>query len=371
MRIGVLGGGQLGRMLALAGIPLGLRFRFWEPTTDAPASDVGEIFSYSFDDHSKIEAFVADLDCITYEFENVPAALVDALRNFCPVFPSKEALEICQDRIFEKSTFSELGIPCANFRQIGSLQELESALNAGFSLPAILKTRRMGYDGKGQVRLESSSNAHAAWMKLGQQPAILEECVPFEAEVSLLGVRGRSGAVAFYPLIENRHRNGILHSSYAPSSLVTAELQALAEGYGSKLLEHFNYIGLLTIEFFLRDGQLYANEMAPRVHNSGHWTIEGCDTSQFENHIRAVAGFPLGSTKVRGTSVLLNLVGENPPRELVLGTDFAHLHLYRKSGRRQRKIGHITINHCNQAVVHETALQLDNDLRSYQQFEPS
>ena len=343
MKIGIIGGGQLGRMLALAGIPLGIQFRFWEQDRDCPASDVGEVTVGSFDDHSLIENFIAGLTCVTYEFENVPVALIAAIANHLPVSPPTKALEICQDRILEKNTFNELKIPCAKFLAITNQNDLTNAFDAGFSIPAILKSRRFGYDGKGQARIDSAAEAHGAWQAVGGVPSILEECVPFESELSLLSVRGHDGDVRFYPLIENTHIKGILSKSLVPSKLVTTALQSQAEEYGSRLLKHFNYVGVLTIEFFLLNGQLFANEMAPRVHNSGHWSIEGSETSQFANHIRALIKAPLGSVAMNGYALLLNLVGDIPDQNLILAQAGAFLHLYRKSGRNRRKIGHITL----------------------------
>jgi 5-(carboxyamino)imidazole ribonucleotide synthase len=368
MKIGILGAGQLGRMLGLAGIPLGIQFRFWDPNQDSPANDVGEQLVADFNDLSLVEKFIKGLDLISYEFENIPTNLVENLATLLPVYPPLSALEICQDRIFEKSTFSELSIACANFRQIDSLEQLRATLESGFCLPAILKTRRMGYDGKGQVKINSIKDASNSWKQIGEAPAILEELIDFQAEFSLICVRNTKGEHAFYPLVQNTHLNGILFSSQVPSPLVSESLQLQAEAVGQKLLNHFNYVGVLTIEFFLKDGVLYANELAPRVHNSGHWTIEGSETSQFENHIRAILGLALGSTELQGHSRLLNLVGNPPPRELILKENYSHLHLYRKAGRAQRKVGHITINHSNADIVEKTASNVTQIIEPFQKF---
>jgi 5-(carboxyamino)imidazole ribonucleotide synthase len=365
MKIGILGGGQLGRMLALAGIPLGHQFLFWEPGDNPPASDVGEVIKGSFDDTSIIPSFTKDLDCVTYEFENIPAELIGILSKECAVFPSKRALEVSQDRLNEKSAFAELGITFAPFSPIESVTDLE---NSQISLPAILKTRRLGYDGKGQSRIASRDQFSTAWETIGKAPAVLEQQLQFDAELSLLCARGRDGAHVFYPLVENQHTNGILSSSRVPSRFVTQPLQAEAEKIGAALLKHLEYVGLLTIEFFLVGGKLIANEMAPRVHNSGHWTIEGAETSQFENHIRAITGAPLGSTALRGHSVMLNLVGDVPDPAVVLNEPYSHLHLYRKSGREKRKIGHITLTHTLGQPLVEIETRFKSTLKPYLKF---
>jgi 5-(carboxyamino)imidazole ribonucleotide synthase len=368
MKIGIIGGGQLGRMLALAGIPLGIQFRFWEQDRDCPSSDVGEVTVGSFDDHSLIENFVAGLSYVTYEFENVPVALISAIARHVPVSPAAQALEICQDRILEKEIFNELQIPCAKFLAITNLSDLELALTDGFPLPAILKSRRFGYDGKGQARIASMTDAQAAWQAVGAVPSILEQCVAFDGELSLISVRGHDGDVRFYPLIENTHLSGILSESIVPSKLVTTSLQSQAEEYGSRVLKHFNYVGVLTIEFFLVAGQLFANEMAPRVHNSGHWSIEGSETSQFANHIRALIKAPLGSVATKGHALLLNLVGDIPDQNPILAQTGAFLHLYRKSGRSRRKIGHITICKEDLRALDEASLEIHKLIDRYLQF---
>lgn len=339
MIVGVLGGGQLGRMLALAGYPLGLRFRFLDPAQDAPAGHLGELVVGDYDDEELLRQFAAGLDVITYEFENVPVAATRLLE--APVFPPAAALDVAQDRLAEKTFFQQLGIPTPPFAPVNSLDELEMAVRR-IGLPAVLKTRRFGYDGKGQQVLRAAEQIVPAWQAIGAVPLILEGFVPFERELSIIGVRGRDGATAFYPLIENEHREGILRRSIAPAPQTTM-LQAAAEEIARSVLEALDYVGVLAVELFQSGDRLIANEMAPRVHNSGHWTIEGAETSQFENHLRAVLGLPLGPTTARGHAVMLNLIGRLPSTPAVLNVTGAHLHLYGKQPRPGRKLGHITL----------------------------
>ncbi len=274
MIVGVLGGGQLGRMLALAGYPLGLRFRFLDPSPEAPAGHLAPCLTGNYDDQEALESFTSGLSVVTYEFENVPASSVGFLAERLPVYPPPEALEVAQDRLSEKTLFRKLGIPVPPFAPIDTPEDLQSALER-IGLPAVLKTRRFGYDGKGQVVLHRPEDAAPALHALGGRNLILEGFVAFEREVSILAARGRSGATVFYPLVENQHAGGILRISLAPAPNLTPELQAQAQDYAARVLEALDYVGVLAIELFQREGQLLANEMAPRVHNSGHWTIEG------------------------------------------------------------------------------------------------
>lgn len=345
--IGILGSGQLGRMLALAGYPLGFRFRLLDTTADSASGHLADLVVGSLDDMALVEGFADDLAVVTYEFENVPIATALALVQHATVYPPPIALEVSQDRLVEKSYFSHLGIPTAQFARVDTQTDLESSLDK-LGYPAVLKTRRMGYDGKGQVVLYTREQAGSISQSLGKSQLILEAYVPFESEVSLLAVRGIAGEQRFYPLVTNTHRAGILRQSI-PTDLSAnndnvAALQQEAEEYATRILSDLNYVGVLAIEFFVVKGRLIANEMAPRVHNSGHWTIEGAETSQFENHIRAITGLPLGSTALTGHSAMLNIIGRLPDRATVLSVPFAHLHLYDKAPRPGRKIGHITIN---------------------------
>jgi 5-(carboxyamino)imidazole ribonucleotide synthase len=362
MIIGLLGGGQLGRMLALAGYPLGLRFRALDHNPDAPVRGVAELMTAEFDDLKALELFADGLDLASFEFENVPVESLRFLNERVPVFPPPDALEWGQDRLLEKSFFQRLGIPTARFSAVRSKQDLERAAGE-IGLPAVLKTRRLGYDGKGQFILQTAEDVPAAWSSIGSPALILESFVPFEREMSVLAVRGRKSDTAFYPLVENHHEGGILRLSLAPAPCRNPELQTLAEDYAARVLEALDYVGVLAIEFFLLDGQLYANEFAPRVHNSGHWTIEGAQTSQFENHLRAILGLPLGSTAAVGHSAMVNLIGTLPDPRAVLAMKDAHLHLYDKAPRPGRKLGHITIRQPDPESRELGVIQIHNLLR--------
>ena len=331
--IGILGAGQLGRMLALAGYPLGMRFRFLDPASDSPASGLADHFAHDYSDKFALEQFANGLDVVTYEFENVPVESARYLEQFVPVFPAPIALEKAQDRFVEKSFLCELGIPTPRFT-------LDLKNKIGF--PAVLKTRRMGYDGKGQRVLRSEDELREALDTRNTNEFILEEFVSFDREVSIIGVRNQAGHAKFYPLVENHHREGILRLSVVAEA-VSLQLQRQAEEYCAAVMSTLNYVGVLAIEFFEKDGRLLANEMAPRVHNSGHWTIEGAVTSQFENHVRAVSDSPLGSTDPLGVCAMVNLVGNVPDVRSILKVEGVHLHLYDKTPRPNRKLGHVTL----------------------------
>ena len=327
--VSCIGGGQLGRMLALAGAPLDVRFRFLDPSPDACAGEVGELLVGPYDDPDLLDRLADGAAAVTYEFENVP---VDAARRVGAV-PDARALELGQDRLVEKELFRSLGIPTARY---GSLEES--------GLPALVKSRRLGYDGKGQRLVES--------LVVFDDDELAEEVVPFDRELSIVAARGRDGQTAFYPLAENEHRGGILSVSRAPA---LGALQGEAEEIATKLLDALGYVGVLAVELFEVEGRLLANEFAPRVHNTGHWTIDGAVTSQFENHVRAVLGLPLGSTEALGESVMLNLVGDAPPLEHMLGVPGAHVHLYGKTPRPGRKLGHVTLVDADVAGIAEVA----------------
>jgi 5-(carboxyamino)imidazole ribonucleotide synthase len=329
--IGILGAGQLGRMLALAGYPLGHRFRFLDPASDSPAGLLADHLALDYADTSALDQFAKGLDVITYEFENIPVDAARHLEKFVPVYPPSIALEKAQDRFVEKSFFCELGIPTPKFTT--DLSKID-----GIGFPAVLKTRRMGYDGKGQSIVHSQAELVAE----KEKDCILEEFVTFDRELSFIAVRNKSGETKFYPLIENHHREGVLQLSLVTGN-VSQDLQKQAEEYATKVMSALNYVGVLTIEFFEKDGQLLANEMAPRVHNSGHWTIEGAVTSQFENQVRAVTDAPLGSTSLLGVCAMVNLIGTLPDETSILKVEGAHLHLYDKAPRPKRKLGHITL----------------------------
>ena len=340
--IGILGGGQLGYMLALAGYPLGLHFRFLDPSPEAPVGRIAHRVTAEFMDEQALDKFAHGLEVVTYEFENVPVEAARFLAERAPVYPPAAALEAAQDRLREKRLFQKLGIATTEFAEVAGREDFDAATER-IGLPAILKTRRMGYDGKGQNLLRTKEDVQKARLELPNVPLVLEKYVPFTRELSILGVRGRTGEIAFYPVIENHHRGGILRLSLAPAPNLTAGVQQAAEQAGRKALEELGYAGVLCIEFFELDGRLLANEMAPRVHNSGHWSIEGAVTSQFENHLRAVLGMPLGVTTGMGYSAMVNLIAELPAAEEVLAVANTHLHLYGKSPRPGRKLGHVTV----------------------------
>jgi len=346
--IGILGGGQLGRMLALAGYPLGLRFRFLEPSPDSPGGQMAEHIVAPYDDPEGLRRFTAGLTVATYEFENVSVAAAHHISSRTALYPPPAALAASQERLVEKTLFHKLEIPVPSFYAIDSSDSLKSAVEK-VGLPSVLKTRRFGYDGKGQKVLRTSEDVGTAWEELGGKPLILERFVSFDREVSLIAVRSRTGETAFYPLVENHHRDGILRLSLAPAPDLLPTLQAQAELFANKILEELDYVGVLAIEFFQQGDRLLANEMAPRVHNSGHWTIEGSETSQFENHLRAILGMPLGSTRSVGLSAMVNLIGDLPRVDSVLKIPGAHLHLYGKEPRPGRKIGHVTIRSDSEA----------------------
>ena len=342
MTIGILGGGQLGYMLALAGYPLGLRFRFLDPSPEAPVGRIAHRVTAEFGDEQALEKFVHGLEVVTYEFENVPVQAARFLAERVPVYPATIALEEAQDRRREKRLFQRLGIPTTDFVELEIPEDFDAALKQ-VGLPAVLKTCRLGYDGKGQWLLRTPDDVEKTRRELPDVPLILEKFVAFTRELSILGVRSRTGEIAFYPLVENHHRSGILRLSLAPAPHLSSALQQAAEASARKILEALDYAGVICLELFEVDGQLLANEIAPRVHNSGHWSIEGAVTSQFENHLRAILGLPLGSTAAVGFSAMVNLIGELPDAEEVLRVPNAHLHLYGKSPRPGRKLGHVTV----------------------------
>lgn len=356
MKIGIVGGGQLARMLALAARPLELDCIFLDPTADACAAAVAEQLKGDYDDPSALDRLAARVDLATYEFENVPESGMEHLAGRCPVYPNANALGTGRDRLNEKRLFRTLGIPTAPFAAVDCRADLDAAVEE-IGLPAVLKTRTLGYDGKGQAVLREPADLDGAWGQLGGVPLILEGFVGFEREVSIIAARGRDGATACYPLSENVHREGILRLSHCRRD---DPQQAVAEGFATRLLDLLDYVGVLALELFQAGDRLLANEMAPRVHNSGHWTIEGAETSQFENHMRAVAGLPLGSTDPVGHSAMLNLIGHVPPREAILAVAGAHLHDYGKAPRAGRKVGHVTIRAATAETLEQRLTQLQD-----------
>ncbi len=343
--LAILGGGQLGRMLGLAAVPLGVRCRFLDPSDQAGAGTVGELIVGELDDRDAIAALRAGATALTYEWEGVPASsLQPASDAGVFVAPSVAALRTSQDRGTEKVLLASLGIETAPYRLVNSRSELKDALDA-LGAPAILKTCQGGYDGKGQVRIieHSAAAIDAAWAALGDVALVLEGFVEFERELSILACRGRDGETVSWPLTENEHHEGILAVSQVPAERITEALQTEADSIAQRLMESLDYVGVICIELFQVDNQLIANEFAPRVHNSGHWTIEGSETSQFENHVRAVLGMPLGSTAMRSPTTMLNAIGALPDRDAILEIPGVHFHSYDKAPRAGRKVGHVTV----------------------------
>lgn len=354
MRIGVLGAGQLARMLALAGYPLGLEFVFLDPSKDACANKLGEHLHGDYKDPRLLAQLAETADVVTYEFENVSADVAEFLTAHTQVYPSPKALAIAQDRLIEKNYFRSIDIPTPDFAPVDSFDELKQAMNS-IGWPAILKSRTLGYDGKGQSVLKSADDLQEAWERLEGAPAIVEAFVPFDREVSIIAARNVSGSIVYYPLSENLHRGGILRVS---KSRYGDALQNQAEAYISRLMEALDYVGVLALELFEIDNKLIANEFAPRVHNSGHWTIEGAETSQFENHLRAILDMPLGSTAPIGQAAMVNFIGGLPEARDVLALEQAHLHLYDKSPRKGRKVAHATVRAENPEVLASLVDQL-------------
>lgn len=339
--IGILGGGQLARMTALAAAPLGLSCHIYAPEEDSPAFQVAAAKTIAaYDDFKALEAFARAVDVVTYEFENVPgdtAAFLDAL---VPVAPGVAALKTAQDRIAEKSFIAGLGIPVAPFAEISDLASLEHAL-ARIGRPAVLKTRRFGYDGKGQIKIQADTDPASALGSIGHQPAVLEGFVRFEREISVIAARNWAGEVAVFDVPENHHENHILRTSTVPASLTSAVAER-AMGFGSRIIAALDYVGVIGVEMFVAGDDVIVNEIAPRVHNSGHWTMDACHASQFEQHVRAVCGWPLGSPERHSDVVMTNILGDEIDRWRELAAEpGVHLHLYGKRQARQgRKMGH-------------------------------
>ena len=329
-------------MLALAGYQLGIEFRFFDPNAGAPVGQIGQLIAADYGDHAALERFLEGVDVVTYEFESIPVSTVRFVGERVKVFPPVKALATAQDRLLEKQLFNDLQIPTPLFAAVDNVQDLKRAA-ARIGLPLVLKTRRLGYDGKGQAVIRDRASLEPAWNKLAGSPLIVEKYIDFQHELSVIGVRDTAGREVFYPPIQNVHREGILRESTAPAPSVTPKLAALAVEYCRRVMDNLAYVGVLALELFSVDGALLANEMAPRVHNSGHWTIEGAETSQFENHLRAVLSLPLGVTTARGTSVMFNIIGHIPPLERVVAVEGAHLHLYGKAPTEKRKVGHVTL----------------------------
>ncbi len=340
MRVGIVGAGQLGQMLGFAGRVIGVACHYLDPSDTPPAADAGEVIRRAFDDAEALDELAATCEVITYEFENVPVEALLGIAGRVPVFPPPEALRTAQDRLAEKRLFDELQIPLPRYRAVDSLDDLHAAVNA-IGLPLVLKTRRFGYDGKGQFVVETTDDISAAWQELAGAALIAEQWLDFDYEVSAIGVRATGGDTALYSLTRNEHAAGILRRSRAPVD--APDLEVKAQAYMHSLLARLDYVGVLALELFVVGDRLLANEFAPRVHNSGHWTIEGAATSQFENHLRAITNQPLGSTACRGHAGMVNLIGEIPEVARNLQIAGCWLHDYGKSPRKGRKLGHITV----------------------------
>jgi 5-(carboxyamino)imidazole ribonucleotide synthase len=341
--IGILGGGQLGRMLSLAAARLGLKSHIYAPEGDNPAFDVAARQTQAgYEDVAALGRFAEAVDVVTYEFENVPADTAAFLSARRPLAPSAGALAITQDRLFEKTSLSELGIPVAEFAPVDDLQMLEAALQK-IGWPAILKTRRMGYDGKGQVPISSESDAETAWRKVGHSPSILERRIEFDREISVIAARSWSGEFAAYDVPENEHENHILRRSRVPAR-ISPEHSAQAFEMARTIAAELDYVGVIAVEMFVASGGILVNEIAPRVHNSGHWTLDACTVSQFEQHVRAIAGWPLGETHRHSDAVMTNVLGEEILQwQRFAATPGTAVHLYGKvEARPGRKMGHVT-----------------------------
>jgi len=362
--VGILGAGQLARMLAQAGKPMGLEFVFLDPAQDACAAEFGQHICAQWDDATALKKLGQRCDVVTFDFENVPEASASLIESLCPVYPPPRALFKSQDRLREKTMMQELGIPVAPFHAVSSRPDLVAAKEK-IGLPCVLKTRRFGYDGKGQVVLRFQEDMERAWQLLGDCHPTCEGFVPFDAECSIIAARDKHGQTVFWPLTRNLHRQGVLAISMAPA--FEPQLQASAESLIRRLLDHLDYTGVMALELFLKDGELLANEFAPRVHNSGHWTIDGACTSQFENHLRAICGLPLGDTQNDGQVLMFNLLGQMPGcagQQLTsqTATTALHWHDYRKTVRAGRKIGHVTLVAQSGTGLRAMAVQLAGEL---------
>lgn len=355
MKLGIVGGGQLGRMLAQAALPMGVTTTVLDPAEDACAKRVADQILGNYDDLSAVSQLIENADVLTFEFENVTPEAVSLCEGARPTAPNAQALAQARDRWDEKSMFQGLQIPTAPTLPVADQASLEKAVQE-IGLPAILKTRTLGYDGKGQKRLMSELDVEGAFVELGGVPLVLEGFVEFQYEVSCIGVRNRQGDIRCYPLAKNDHQHGMLVRS---QPIIQGKLQQQAEAAIEKVMTHLQYVGVLAVEFFVTEAGLLVNEMAPRVHNSGHWTIEGCASSQFENHVRAVCDLPLGDTTVRTPVAMLNVIGARPERAKLLSIPGVHLHDYGKAARPARKIGHVTITAATEAALADRLAQVE------------
>jgi len=362
--VGILGAGQLARMLAQAGKPMGLKFIFLDPAKDACAAEFGEHICADWDDEVALRQLGQRSDVVTFDFENVPESSARLIESLCPVYPPPRALFKSQDRLREKTMMQELEIPVAPFQAVASRPDLIAAVE-NIGLPCVLKTRRFGYDGKGQAVLRFQEDMERAWQELGDFELICEGFVPFDAECSIIAARGKDGQTVYWPLTRNLHRDGILAISMAPA--FDSALQSRAESLIQRLLDHLDYTGVMALELFLKDGELLANEFAPRVHNSGHWTIDAAHTSQFENHLRAICGLSPGDTGNSLWALMFNLLGEMPAYANQQAANQAsiqsiHWNDYHKTARAGRKIGHVTVTAESEAGLRARSALLAGEL---------
>lgn len=347
-KVGVLGAGQLGRMLALAGYPLELDFHFYD-TSGSPSVGLGQVTCDPSADlnNAKLSAFLSDVDLVTYEFEHLPLELTQYIEKKTKLYPPSKSIEVCQNRSLEKALFTKLGIPTPKYHIINSLESLKAAVE-DLGCPIVTKTTTEGYDGKGQFVIRSEDQCELAWQSIGlsdkgPRELIVESFVNFKRELSIIAVRSINDDMKVYPLTENDHHEGILRYSFAPAEKVASDIAEQAKTYIKELMHELGHVGILTLELFETETGLIANEMAPRVHNSGHWTIEGCVCSQFENHLRAINGMPLGSTDAIRPTCMINIISEKGDIAEIMALPYAHVHLYGKEERIGRKLGHITV----------------------------
>lgn len=340
MKIGVLGGGQLARMLCASAHQLGIDLVCVDPNPDCAASNITRVLHAQYDDFDQIKQFFSGVKCVTYETENLPLSALEKIAHDFNFHPSIQALKIFQDRLYEKNFLNALKIPTADYMEINSWDELQQAITK-IGYPFLIKTRTAGYDGKGQALVNNDEEAQQSWARYSHQPIIIEKKIKFDFELSIISVRNADGEILFYPLVYNQHKNGILYLSQAPYD--DPQLESIARQYASMIIKEMDYVGVMAIEFFCCNEQLIANEVAPRVHNSGHWTIEGSEISQFENHLRAVLGLPLGSTRPRFYSAMINIIGKKPNLEKILSIPDIHFHWYHKEPFEGRKLGHLSL----------------------------
>jgi len=367
--IGVLGAGQLGRMIALAGLPLEKRFQFFD-TSGSPSVGLEPTYIETENpvQSEALKTFLSECDVVTYEFEHLPLALTQHIESEHTLYPPSKSIEVCQDRAKEKALFDQLRIPTTKYRIVNGVDELTQAVQT-LGLPLVCKTTTEGYDGKGQYVLKSEDDIQKAWDSIGGRTLIAEEFIRFTRELSIIAVRSSTGELKIYPLAENQHNDGILRYSTAPAPALNADIAAEADLYMKELLEALGHVGVLTLELFETETGLIANEMAPRVHNSGHWSMLGAASSQFENHVRAVAGLPLGDTEAQHPTCMINLIGHKGDIEQILKLPYAQVHLYDKEERPGRKLGHINVSAPNYEELRWRVLNITQHLENYPEFE--